>query len=57
MRGSTGNLTPPSRMAIKGKSTVFDYDTLNVDVALMTIGNINILVDVVSSPKSGQSGL
>lgn len=28
---------------------------LNVNIALMTVGDINILEDIVSSPKSGQS--
>ena len=48
LRGSTGNLTPPSRMATT--------TPLDVDIALVTIGNIDILRDVVGSPKTSQGG-
>ena len=36
--------------------SVYVMTPLNVDIALVTVGDINILEDVVSSPKSGQSG-
>ena len=36
--------------------SVYATSPLNVNIAFMTVGDINILGDVVSSPKSGQSG-
>ena len=35
--------------------SVFATSPLNVNITLMTVGDINILRDVISSPKSGQS--
>ena len=44
-------------MDIKGKKySVWATTPLDVNITLMTVGVINILGDVVSSPKSGQSG-
>ena len=52
MRESTGNLTPPSKMAIKGKKHyVRTRASLKSNVTLMTISNIHIPMNIIDYPK------
>ena len=57
MRGSTGNLIPPSKMAIKEKIPRLVKAPLDSNIALMTVGDINISGDAVGRSEVSQGGL
>ena len=58
MRRLTRNLTPPSKMAIKEKKYyVWVRTSLVSNIALMTIGDINISRDAIGCSKVSKGNL
>ena len=55
IRGSTGNLTPPSRIDIKGKKCYIRVRIpLVSDITLMTIGDIDVPKNTIGRSKASQ---
>ena len=58
MRGSTGNLTTPSKMAIKGKKYYMWVGvSLESNITLMTVGDINVSRNAKGCSKVSQGRL
>ena len=46
-----GSLTPPSKIAIKGKKKYYMKASLKSDITLVTISNFYIPRDIIDCPK------